>query len=101
MAVREHNGEIVFLRRVVPGGANRSYGIDVARLAGLPKSVIARARDIMGSLEGGHQLGTSAQLSLLPQAPPSPVVARIAAIDPNRITPLEALQLLADLKSLV
>ena len=53
VAVREHKGEIVFLRRVVPGGANKSYGIDVARLAGLPRSVIARARQIMAQLEGG------------------------------------------------
>jgi DNA mismatch repair protein MutS len=101
VAVREHKGEIVFLRRVVPGGANRSYGIDVARLAGLPTKVIGRAREVMSRLEGGSQLGTSAQLSLLSAAPPSPVVARVQAIDINRMTPLEALQLLAELKSLV
>jgi DNA mismatch repair protein MutS len=100
MAVREHKGEIVFLRRVVPGGASRSYGIDVAKLAGLPTSVTARAHQIMGQLEGGSHLGASPQLSLLPSAPPSPALARLAAIDPNRITPLEALQLLAELKTL-
>jgi DNA mismatch repair protein MutS len=103
VAVREHKGEIVFLRRVVPGGANKSYGIDVARIAGLPKSVIARSRQIMGQLEGGAQvlgLSSSPQLSLLPSAPPSPSLARLAAIDINRVTPLEALQLLAELKSL-
>jgi DNA mismatch repair protein MutS len=100
VAVREHKGEIVFLRRVVPGGANKSYGIDVARLAGLPRSVIARSRQIMSQLEGGSQLGSSPQLSLLPAAPPSPCLARLAAIDVNRITPLEALQLLAELKAL-
>jgi len=103
VAVREHKGEIVFLRRVVPGGASKSYGIDVARLAGLPRSVIARARQIMGQLESGSQalgLGSSRQLSLLPTAPPSPVLARLAAIDINRLTPLEALQLLAELTSL-
>src|SRR6185369_7120432 len=69
VAVREHKQEIVFLRRVVPGGANKSYGIDVARLAGLPKPVIGRARDIMQKLESGSQalgLGSSRQLSLLP-----------------------------------
>jgi DNA mismatch repair protein MutS len=97
VAVREHKGEIVFLRRVVPGGANKSYGIDVARLAGLPRSVIARSRQIMSQLEGGAQLGSSPQLSLLPTAPPSPVLARLAAIDVDRITPLEALQLLTEL----
>jgi DNA mismatch repair protein MutS len=103
VAVREHKGEIVFLRRVVPGGANKSYGIDVARLAGLPRSVIARSRQIMTQLEGGSQalgFGTSPQLSLLPTAPPSPCLAKLAAIDVNRITPLEALQLIAELKSL-
>jgi len=107
VAVREHKGSIVFLRRVIAGGANKSYGIDVARLAGLPSMVIARAREIIATLEGGHQLATSAQLSLIPvasspaPAPPSPLAARLAAIDPNRLTPLEALQLLADLKALV
>ncbi len=104
VAVREHKGEIVFLRRVVPGGANKSYGIDVARLAGLPKSVIARARQIMSQLEGGSLalgLGASSQLSLLPAATPSPVLARLAMLDVERTTPLEALQLLAELKSLV
>jgi DNA mismatch repair protein MutS len=103
VAVREHKGEIVFLRRVVPGGANKSYGIDVARLAGLPRSVIARSRQIMSQLEGGSQalgFGSSPQLSLLPTAPPSPVLPRLATIDIDRITPLEALQLLAELKSL-
>ncbi|HSK04700.1 MAG TPA: DNA mismatch repair protein MutS, partial [Kofleriaceae bacterium] len=93
VAVREHKGEIVFLRRVVPGGASKSYGIDVARLAGLPRSVIARAREVMGQLESGpaSQLGrdASAQLSLLPAAPPAAaapppppaLAARLAAID--------------------
>ncbi len=104
VAVREHKGEIVFLRRVIPGGANKSYGIDVARLAGLPQSVIARARQIMSQLEGGSLalgLGASPQLSLLPTATPSPVLARLATLDVDRTTPLEALQLLAELKSLV
>jgi DNA mismatch repair protein MutS len=95
----------VFLRRVVAGGANKSYGIDVARLAGLPRPVIGRAREMMAKLENGGamaQLGGSAQLSLLPNiAPPHPAIARLAAIDPDRTTPLEALQLLAELKSLL
>jgi DNA mismatch repair protein MutS len=101
VAVREHKSEIVFLRRVVPGGANKSYGIDVARLAGLPKQVIGRSREIMSRLEGGNQLGSTPQLSLLPQAAPSPALARLAAIDIDRTTPLEALQLLSELKKLV
>ncbi|MCX5744867.1 MAG: DNA mismatch repair protein MutS, partial [Proteobacteria bacterium] len=100
-AVREHKNEIVFLRRVVAGGANKSYGIDVARLAGLPAKVVSRARQIMGQLETGNALGSSTQLSLIPNAPPSPVLARLAAIDVDRTTPLEALALLAELKSLI
>ncbi|MBA3453443.1 MAG: DNA mismatch repair protein MutS [Deltaproteobacteria bacterium] len=104
VAVREHKGEIVFLRRVVAGGANKSYGIDVARLAGLPKSVIARSRTIMSQLETGSHavgLGTSPQLTLLPSAEPSPLRSRLLGIDVERTTPLEALALLAELKTLV
>ena len=86
VAVREHKGEIVFLRRVVPGGASRSYGIDVARLAGLPKSVIDARPSHHGAARGRRpHLGATPQLSLLPTAPPSPALARLAAIDPNRI----------------
>ena len=110
VAVREHKGEIVFLRRVVPGGANKSYGIDVARLAGLPKTVIARSREIMDTLEGGSfatlgaGLGATPQLSLAiaPSAraaeAPSALAAKLAAIDIDRTTPLDALRLLAELK---
>ncbi len=102
VAVREHKGEIVFLRRVVPGGANKSYGIDVARLAGLPPKVVVRSRQIMSQLEGGTALGSSAQLSLLPAATAtSPALAKLAAIHIDRTTPLEALQLLAELKELI
>ena len=120
-AVRENPAtrEIVFLRRIVPGGAPKSYGIDVARLAGLPRSVIGRARQILGRLEGGSQLAASPQLSLAglstsPAAPTSapaaaaPVVqdprgsdllARLAALDPDRMTPLDALTALAELRA--
>ncbi|HEX4451074.1 MAG TPA: DNA mismatch repair protein MutS [Kofleriaceae bacterium] len=110
VAVREHKNEIVFLRRVIPGGASKSYGIDVARLAGLPKRVVDRSREIMATLETGcfaaetSLRSASPQLSLLANVAPTSVEtslrAALAAIDPNRITPLEALQLLADLKSL-
>jgi DNA mismatch repair protein MutS len=111
VAVREHKGEIVFLRTVVPGGANRSFGIDVARLAGLPAQVIARSREILGTLENGgvirHKPARGAepsqgraQLALLADAAPSPLVARLASIDVDRTTPLEALRLLAELKTL-
>jgi len=108
VAVREHRGEIVFLRQVVPGGSNRSYGIDVARLAGLPRSVIARARQILEQLEGGRELGNGQQLALFAKAqapPPAPdieslegaLAERLRGLDPNHTTPLEALTILADL----
>ena len=104
--VREHKGEVVFLRRIAPGGASRSYGIDVARLAGLPRSVIARARQILGKLETGNSLGGSAQLSLLPamSAPAeaaSPVLARLRELDPDRMRPIDALTALAELRALL
>ncbi len=105
VAVREHAGEIVFLRRVVSGGANKSYGIDVARLAGLPGSVIARAREIMRQLEGGSLDGRSTQLSLMSRQEgtvgESELVRRLATIDLDRTTPIEALQILAELRNLV
>jgi DNA mismatch repair protein MutS len=80
VAVSEKNGEIVFLRRVVPGGASKSYGIDVARLAGLPRPVIARARQILGQLERGNRIGGTNQLSLAlldgaPSTAPTPTSA--------------------------
>ncbi len=116
VAVREHKGEIVFLRRIVAGGASRSYGIDVARLAGLPRSVIGRARQILATLEGGTSLGATAtptsQLTLAispaPVAAPEPatsagttaLAARLRELDPDRMTPLEALVALAELRRL-
>ncbi len=106
VAVREHAGEIVFLRRVVPGGANKSYGIDVARLAGLPGSVIARSREIMRQLEGGSLDGRTTQLSLM-AAPTSSgtkgsvLADRLASVDLDNTTPMAALQLLHELKKLV
>lgn len=107
VAVREHQGEIVFLRQIVDGGSSRSYGIDVARLAGLPRSVVSRARQILETLEGDVRLGRGTQLSLFSAAqsappPPEPdrageIVERLRAIDPHRTTPLQALELLAEL----
>ncbi|MEN9653393.1 MAG: mismatch repair protein MutS, partial [Verrucomicrobiota bacterium] len=59
VAVKEWNDEIVFVRRVVPGAADRSYGIQVARLAGMPPAVVQRAREILGGLEAGSGLPES------------------------------------------
>jgi DNA mismatch repair protein MutS len=104
VAVREHKGDVVFLHRVIDGGASRSYGIDVAKLAGLPRSVIARARQILTALEKPD--AESPQLDLLAPAQAarpaeSPLVAALREVDPDATTPLQALQILADLKRLL
>jgi len=104
VAVREEHDAITFLRRLVPGGADSSYGVDVARLAGLPPAVVERAREILRELEAGG--GTSspppprrqAQLALF-AAPPHPVVERLRATDVNQLTPVQALVLLAEFAS--
>ncbi len=110
MAVREWGDEVIFLRRVVEGAASRSYGIEVARLAGLPPTVITRARQILNNLEQGefddngmarlarppcNERG-AAQMSLF--APPeSRVINEMRALDVNRLTPMDALNTLAAL----
>ncbi len=112
VAVREWHDDIVFLRKVLPGRSDRSYGIQVARLAGLPPSVVARARAILDALEadeltrGGRPSLHAApaepqrQLALFEAAaaPRDHLVARLQEVDVNQLTPLAALQLLADLK---
>ena len=111
VAAREWKDDIVFLRKIVPGRSDRSYGIQVARLAGLPQAVIDRAREILAALErdeltrGGRPSvsGTPSepqqQLGLF-QASPQDTRLRdkIAAVDVDRMTPLEALAFLAELK---
>jgi len=112
VTAREWKDEIVFLHKILPGRSDRSYGIQVARLAGLPPSVIARARDILSALEHDElSRGGRPTLSGAPSAPQqqlglfqtvAPVDERlrerIREIDLNRTTPLEALQILSDLK---
>ncbi len=109
VAVKEVNGKIVFLRQVVPGGANRSYGVDVARLAGLPRSVIARSRQILAELDRGELHGESSQLTLFAAVAQAPaptkddtaaLCKRLDSIDPHAITPIEAITILAELKQL-
>ena len=113
VAVREAGDEIVFLRRLEEGGADRSYGIQVARLAGLPPSLIARAMELLAELEGTHSGGGRGlgqggggadaagagpdQLSLFDLA--HPVVDRLLALEPDRMTPLEALNALHALRA--
>src|SRR5206468_1886182 len=111
VAAREWKDEIVFLRKIVPGRSDRSYGIQVARLAGLPGAVIDRAREILGALErdeltrGGRPSvsGTTTdpqrQLGLFQSQPADDRLReRLSALDVDRMTPMEALALLAELK---
>ncbi len=112
VTAREYHDDIVFLRKILPGRSDRSYGIQVARLAGLPPSVVDRAREILSGLEqdelarGGRPSVTESgrtpaeQLPLFAPAPAGDdrVAARLRALDVDRCTPLEALTLLAELK---
>ena len=100
VAVREWNDEIIFLHKVQPGGTDRSYGIQVARLAGLPAPLIARAKALLAELEEAGQLRTDVrdaeQLGLFtPPVVPDPVLAELLALDLAHVTPIEALNLLA------
>jgi DNA mismatch repair protein MutS len=112
VVVREWKDELVLLRKVVPGRADRSYGIQVARLAGLPPAVVTRAREILGGLErdelsrGGRPSlsGASGDRQAQPglfqsvAAEDDPLRQRLREIDINQLTPIQALTLLADLK---
>jgi DNA mismatch repair protein MutS len=104
VAVREIGDEVVFLHELKPGATDRSYGIHVAQLAGLPAGVITRAREILALLESGHHVA-GAKAPPLPDAgqlplfeAEHPVLADLRTLDPNSMTPLEALSRLADLK---
>jgi DNA mismatch repair protein MutS len=112
VAVRETGDTVVFLHRLVPGGTDRSYGIHVAQLAGLPDGVVRRAREILGALEGEHRMVPGAppeaardpgQLALFadgtaPDPTPDPTIEELRLLDVNALTPLEALNRLAELK---
>lgn len=107
VSVKETGGGIVFLRKVEPGAADRSYGIEVAKLAGLPNEVVERARAVLAEHESVEQQAT-AHLSPGASPPPTqwtiftplsqPVLEKLREVDLNRLTPLEALNLLAELK---
>ena len=110
LKAKEWKGELVFLHEVGAGAADRSYGIEVARRAGLPRKAIGRARSILKRLESDG--APAAALDTLPlfavaepeQAPiiePSEVEKRLDGIDPDTLTPREALDLVYALKSLV
>jgi DNA mismatch repair protein MutS len=107
VAVRETGDTVVFLHRLESGGTDRSYGIHVAGLAGLPQGVVARAREILATLEGEHRVVPGSpppppdpgQLTLFAaEAVPHPVVEELRALDLDGMTPLEALNRLAELR---
>jgi DNA mismatch repair protein MutS len=116
VAVKEWEGEVIFLHEVRKGAADRSYGVQVAKLAGLPASVIERARVVLDALEKGEREGGSAQKALvddlplfsavvraptpLPKKGPSPVEEKLAGVHPDELTPKEALELVYALKAL-
>ncbi|HOV74213.1 MAG TPA: DNA mismatch repair protein MutS [Candidatus Hydrogenedentes bacterium] len=106
VAVREWGGKVVFLYRIVDGGADHSYGIQVAKLAGLPPPVIERARGILESLEAGNpaSVGLPQQMYLFgpetPSAEPSAVEKELESTDIDALSPREALEFLYHLKHL-
>jgi DNA mismatch repair protein MutS len=115
IAVKEWNDEIIFLHRLVEGGASRSYGIQVARLAGIPHEIISRAKKILSGLESGsHDLRAVSELPQqkpqkrkghvqleLFRKPENVIVEILKEIDILSLTPLEALNRLSELKELI
>ena len=116
VAVREWEGEVIFLHEVRKGAADRSYGVQVARLAGLPASVVERARDILHQLESGDRAGAAKPLATLDDLPlfrsqpapppmarpaPSAVEDRLRDLNPDTITAREALDLVYELRGLM
>jgi DNA mismatch repair protein MutS len=116
MAVKEWGGEIIFLRKIVEGGTNRSYGIQVARLAGLPLQVIDRAKEILSNLERGEldtmgmpKIATNKKGISMPKTPSQlplfvqhdPIRSQLKELRVDRLTPLEAINILDELKKKV
>lgn len=112
VAVKEWEGEVIFLHEVHKGAADRSYGVQVAQLAGLPKSVVDRARVVLEALEKGEREGGAAQKAIVDDLPlfsvspspahspasPSPLDTMMSDIHPDELTPRAALDLIYKLK---
>lgn len=106
IAVKKRGDDITFLRRIIPGGADDSFGIEVAKLAGLPNSIINRAKEILKELESGSNAPTvikekseDMQMSLISND--NAVVERLSEVDLNTLTPIEAINLLYELKGMI
>ena len=115
VTVKEWQGDVIFLHEVKKGAADRSYGVQVAKLAGLPEAVVNRARVVLEALEKGEREGGARQKALIDDLPlfamaaappprpkpgPSPLLTRLSAVHPDELTPLEALAMLYELKAL-
>ena len=114
VSVKEFDGDVIFLHEVHLGAADRSYGVQVAKLAGLPKSVIERARVVLDALEKGEREGNKSRAALIEDLPlfsvqasappatsgPSKLEERLAEISPDELSPREALDLIYLLKEL-
>lgn len=110
IAVKKRGDEITFLRRIVPGGADESYGVEVAKLAGLPDSIINRAKEILAELNANAPKENiqrevpaqddSMQLSLIPSTD-GMIEQKLRAVDVNTLTPIEAMNILYELKEMV
>lgn len=103
VTVRELNGSVVFLRKIARGGANRSFGIEVAALAGVPKEVTTRAKSILKALEKNDMLSGKWKISEIEEEEPqkrplSEVEQTLAETDLNTLAPIQALMLLGELK---
>ena len=108
IAVKKRGDDITFLRRIIPGGADDSYGIEVAKLAGIPQSIISRAKEILYALESGksdvvvktNKAEDDMQLSLI-NTSDSAVCEKLKNTDVNTLTPIEAMNLLYELKEMI
>jgi DNA mismatch repair protein MutS len=105
VAVKEEKGEVIFLRKIVPGGVDKSYGIHVGKLAGLPKSVVHRAQEILDELEGDgktvkaaakHQTIAAPQMAFFAEKPA--VLTELEKLQIDSLSPLEALTKLYELQ---
>jgi DNA mismatch repair protein MutS len=116
MRVKEWQGDVVFLHEVAEGAADRSYGVHVARLAGLPEAVLARAEQVLHRLEQGEAKSTAdlaedlplfaavvsrARPTPLQRAEPSPLETTLGEVSPDQLSPRDALELIYRLKAML
>ncbi len=107
-AVKKRGDDITFLRRIVRGGADDSFGVEVAKLAGIPEKVIRRAREILDELESGENAGNISHaedreepLQIVVDSPQGEVIQRLKNLDVNNLTPLECMNTLFELKNIL